>query len=281
MNENRFKFAIVAMAKVFKVSRSGFYDWCSRMAGGDQKCARTTLDEQVRIVFARHRGRYGAPRITKELSDQGHCYNRKTVANSLRRQGLRARAGRRFKPTTNSDHKLPVAANLLEQDFSTCAINQKWVQDITYLGTDEGWLYLATVIDLHNRQVIGWAMDKHMKANLVCDALTMALWRRKMPTDVIVHSDRGGQYCSSAFQKLIKQHRLRCSMSKRGDCYDNACAETFFHTLKVELTHGKRYARRVDLKREVFEYIETYYNTVRRHSALGYLSPIAYAADGG
>lgn len=150
------------------------------------------------------------------------------------------------------------------------------MQDITYLCTDEGWLYLAVVIDLYSRQVVGWAMSERMKAALVCDALTMSLFRRGMPRGVIVHSDRGSQYCSNRFQHLLVRHGLRCSMSKRGDCYDNACAESFFHSLKVELTHGERYATREQARHEVFEYIETYYNLVRRHSTLGHLSPAAF-----
>ena len=154
--------------------------------------------------------------------------------------------------------------------------NEKWVQDITYLATDEGWLYLAVVIDLYSRQVVGWAMSERMKATLVCDALKMALFRRAMPHGVIVHSDRGSQYCSKRFQALLARHGLLCSMSKRGDCYDNAVAESFFHSLKVELTHGVRYATRDQARRDVFEYIETYYNLLRRHSALDYLSPAEF-----
>ena len=145
-----------------------------------------------------------------------------------------------------------------------------------YLATDEGWLYLAVVIDLYSRQVLGWAMSHRMKANLVCEALKMALWRRGMPSGVIVHSDRGSQYCSKAYRRILNKHRLLWSMSKRGDCFDNACVESFFHTLKIELTHGVRYGNRSDLRQEVFEYIETYYNRIRRHSALGHVSPAAF-----
>ena len=241
MNDYRFEFKVAIMARVLSVSRSGFYAWCSRAVSGNSEDFTALLDERVRTVFEAHRGRYGAPRITIELKESGYDYDRKTVAKSMRRQSLRARAARRFKATTNSNHTLPVAPNLLEQDFTASEANQKWVQDITYLATDEGWLYLATVIDLFDRQVIGWAMDKRMKADLVCDALQMALWRRKLPAGVIVHSDRGSQYCSNAYQRMVKDNQLRCSMSKRGDCYDNSCAESFFHTLKVELTHGRRF----------------------------------------
>jgi putative transposase len=230
----------------------------------------------VKSVFEEHKARYGAPRVTTELRDQGHHCNEKTVASSLRRQELKARAARRFKATTNSNHNLPVAPNLLEQDFTATRPNEKWVQDISYLATDEGWLYLAVVIDLYSRQVVGWAMSHRMKANLVCNALSMALFRRGLPSGVIVHSDRGSQYCSKRYQRLIEQYGLLCSMSKRGDCYDNACAESFFHSLKVELTHGERYATRQQLRAELFRYIETYYNRIRRHSALGHMSPATF-----
>lgn len=276
MNQHKHTFSVALMARVVGVSRSGFYRWLMPREPGPRQQARQALDERVKTVFDTHKGRYGAPRITAQLREQGHEYDEKTIASSLRRQGLRARAARRFKATTNSNHTLPVAPNRLEQDFEANQPNEKWAQDITYLATDEGWLYLAVVIDLYSRQVIGWAMSERMKAALVCDALQMALWRRGMPGGVIVHSDRGSQYCSAAFQQLLKQHDLVCSMSKRGDCYDNACVESFFHTLKVELTHGVRYPIRTALRQEVFEYIETYYNQTRRHSALGYISPRDY-----
>ena len=276
MKEQRAELSVTVRARVLKVSRSGFYEWLRPRGPSARAQARSTLDERVKSVFYMHRGRYGAPRVTVELGEVGHGYDEKTVASSLRRQGLRARAAKRFKATTNSNHNLPVAPNLLEQDFTALRPNEKWVQDITYLATDEGWLYLAVVIDLYSRQVIGWAMSERMKAKLVCDALTMALFRRGFPSGVIVHSDRGSQYCSKRYRRLLRRHALQCSMSKRGDCYDNACAESFFHTLKIELTHGNRYHTREDLRHEVFEYIETYYNLIRRHSAIGYISPATF-----
>ncbi len=197
---------------------------------------------------------------------------------SLRRQNFRATAARKFKATTNSRHGLPVAPNLLEQDFSATAPNQKWVGDTTYLATGEGWLYLAVLIDLYSRKVIGWAMSERMTADLVGDALQMALWSRKMPKGVIVHSDRGSQYCSSLYQSVLTRHDLRCSMSAKGNCYDNACAESFFHSLKVEAIHGERLTIRETMRRQVFEYIELDYNRQRRHSAIGMISPEAFEA---
>jgi transposase InsO family protein len=278
MEQHRQEFAIAVMARVLRVSRSGFYAWRQPSRSGRRAQERRALDERVKAAFEAHKGRYGAPRLTSELDEKGHRYDEKTIARSLRRQGLVARAAKRFKATTNSNHDLPVAPNLLNQDFATSRANEKWVQDITYCATEEGWLYLAVVIDLYSRQVVGWAMSDRMKATLVCDALTMALFRRGSPRGVIVHSDRGSQYCSRRFQRLIKNHGLLCSMSKRGDCYDNACAESFFHSFKIELTYGARYGTREQLRREVFQYIETYYNVVRRHSALGNISPVAFEA---
>ena len=200
------------------------------------------------------------------------------MARSLQRQGLRAKAARRFKATTDSNHNLPVAANLLAQDFTAATPNAKWVADITYLWSEEGWLYLAVVLDLYSRKVVGWAMSERMTASLVCDALTMALWRRQRPRGVIVHTDRGSQYCSKAYQALLAKHDLACSMSGKGNCYDNAVAESFFHSLKVELIHGQRFHHRHTLRQEVFEYIEVDYNRTRRHSALDYISPEAFEA---
>lgn len=276
MDQHRKLFSVVLMARVFGVGRGGFYAWCNRSQAGPRAKERAVLDTRVKDIFHAHKARYGAPRISRELAEQGHPVDKKTVALSLRRQALVARAGRKFKATTNSKHNLDVAPNLLEQDFSAENPNEKWVQDITYLSTDQGWLYLATVLDLYSRQIVGWAMSERMHATLVCDALTMAVMRRGRPRDVIVHSDRGSQYCSNQYYGLLDKHHLVASMSKRGDCYDNACAESFFHSLKVELTHGERYATRQHLRQQVFEYIETYYNLVRRHSALDYLSPVDF-----
>jgi putative transposase len=217
--------------------------------------------------------------LTLDLDEQGHSYNRKTVAKSMKRQGLVAKAARKFKATTDSKHNLPVAPNRLEQDFNADAPNRKWVCDITYLWTGEGWLYLAVVIDLYSPMVVGWAMDKRMKAELVCDALQMALWHRRRPKGVMVHSDRGSQYCSGKYQAPLVKQDLLCSMSAKGNCYDNACAESFFHTLKVELIHGESFANREDMRRAVFGYIEVDYNRTRRHSANGYISPLAFETN--
>ncbi len=273
-------FRVSSMSRVLQVSRSGFYAWRKRQSRpSPRQQRRNHMDDAVKKAFEAKKGRSGSPGLTRDLADAGQHYDRKTVAASMRRQELRAKAAKKFKATTNSKHSLPVAANLLQQDFTATAPNQKYVSDITYLWTDEGWLYLATVIDLYSRLVVGWAMSERMTAHLVCDALQMALWRRGMPTGVIVHSDRGSQYCSAAYQALIKKQGLLCSMSAKGCCYDNACAESFFHTLKVEVIHGERFATREAMRQTVFEYIEVDYNRTRRHSANGYISPEAFEAQ--
>ncbi len=270
--------SIAIMARVLDVSRSGFYLWRKRIEPGPRALAQAKLDELVAAAFEHFRCRYGAPRITRHLSEQGHYYDGKTVASSLRRQGLRAKAAKRFKVTTDSKHNRPVAENLLEQDFTAERPNQKWAGDITYLWTDEGWVYLAVILDLFSRQVIGWAMSDRMTATLVCDALQMALWRRKMPKGVIVHTDRGSQYCSGVYRRMLHKHGLVCSMSGKGNCYDNACVESFFHSMKIEAVHGERFTTRQAIRQEIFEYIETFYNTIRQHSTLGYISPETFEA---
>jgi transposase InsO family protein len=231
------------------------------------------LAAKIKTVFDTHRSRVGSIRVTKHLRHTGHTVGRNRVAKIMRLAGLRARAARKFKATTNSNHKLPVAQNLLEQDFSAVRPNEKWVSDITYIWTEEGWLYLAAVLDLYSRKLIGWSMSERMTSKLVIDALQMALWNRKMPKGVIVHSDRGSQYCSKDYQSLLADQRLICSMSKRGDCYDNAAMESWNHSLKVEAIHGEKFKSREDAKKHVFDYIEVYYNQNRLHSTLGYLSP--------
>ena len=274
------EFCIPRLCQALGVARSSYYEWLERQSNSRQREQRQALlDTQVAAAFQSKKGCYGAWRLCKLLAKDGRHYNRKTIANSLKRQGLVAKAARKFKATTHSRHSLPVSPNLLEQNFTATAPNQKWVGDITYLWTDEGWLYLAVIIDLFSRQVIGWAMDQRMTADLVGDALQMALWKRKHPKGVIIHSDRGSQYCSHAYQQLIQQHQLRGSMSAKGNCYDNACAESFFHSLKVECIHGERFATRDAMKQTVFEYIETDYNRNRLHSTLGYLSPLDFEAQ--
>lgn len=273
--ENQFRIGL--MCRLLSVSRSGYYGW-KQCPPADRDRANQRLTAEIKRVFDDEKGRPGAPRIARRLQDEGKAAGRHRIARIMRDNGWRAKAARKYKATTNSKHSLPVAPNLLEQDFSADRPNQKWVSDITYIWTDEGWLYLAVVLELYSRRVIGWAIAERMTATLVCDALIMALWNRKMPRGVIVHSDRGSQYCSAAYQKLFHKHQLICSMSKKGDCYDNAAMESWNHSFKVEAIHGERFKTRSEAKFQVFEYIEVYYNRKRLHSKLGYLNPEAFEA---
>jgi transposase InsO family protein len=261
------------MCQVLKVSRSGYYEWRDRPPSERQR-SNEALDREIKTVFDDHRQRYGSPRITDELADRGITCSKNRVARRMQAQGLRAVQAKKFKVTTDSNHDRPVAEDLIEQDFSALKPNEKWVSDITYVWTDEGWLYLAVVMDLYSRAVIGWSMRRRMKQQLVIDALTMALFRRGFPKGTIIHSDRGSQYCSASYQRLIKEKGLRCSMGRRANCYDNAAMESFFHTLKVELLHRHRYANRDAARQAIFEYIESYYNRRRKHSAIGYQIPM-------
>lgn len=276
MKNHRAEYSMAVMCQCFQVSRSGYYAWLNRKPSARHQ-KRQALDQQVKALFLKHKQRYGAERLQRKMpTEDGRFYDLKTIAASLKRQGLVAKAARKFKATTNSKHNLPVFDNLLQQDFSATAPNQKWAGDITYLWTDEGWLYLAVMIDLFSRQVVGWAMAERMTADLVCDALKMAIFRRKRPKGVIVHSDRGSQYCSHAYRQLLEHYQLLGSMSAKGNCYDNACSESFFHSLKVEAIHGEQFETREIMRQTVFEYIETDYNPVRLHSTNGFLSPMEF-----
>jgi transposase InsO family protein len=265
-------FTVMARCRVLRVSRSGYYAW-RRAPESPRAAENRRLDAAIRRLFEDHRGRYGAPRITLDLQAEGWLVSRRRVARRMRAMGLRARAARRFTATTQSKHALPVAPNRLQQDFTAAGPNQQWVADITYLWTGEGWLYLAVVLDLYSRAVVGWSMAERITKALVINALGMAIWRRRPAPGLVVHSDRGSQYAALDYQALLNQHGFLGSMSKKGDCYDNAAMESFFHTLKVEQVHGARYPTREAAKADVFEYIETYYNPKRRHSTLNYQSP--------
>jgi transposase InsO family protein len=275
VDEHKKAWPILLMCGVLGVSRSGFYDWRSRMPS-QRLLLNRDLDERIRKIFSRHKQRYGAPRVVKDLHDEGFECSENRVARRMRVLGLKAIQAKKFKVTTDSNHSKPVAPDLIEQDFSAAAPNQKWVSDITYVWTDEGWLYLAVVMDLYSRAIVGWSMNRRMTQQLVCDALSMALFRRHFPKGTIIHSDRGSQYCSKRYQRLIKNNGLHCSMGRRATCYDNAAMESFFHTLKVELVHRERYVTRRMAVSRIFEYIETYYNRQRKHSAIGYQIPMQF-----
>lgn len=272
-------FSIAMMARVLSVSRSGYYTWLgNREMLSWRSQQREAIDALVKEAFVIGKGRNGAERIFYDLAEQDNPLDIKTIRKSLKRQGLVAKAAKLFKVTTDSNHALPVAPNLLARNFSAQRPNEKWVTDITYIQTTEGWLYLAVMIDLYSRKIVGWSMSKNIDAQLVCDGLMMALWRRKFPHDVIVHSDRGSQYASHAFRQLLEKYSLKQSMSRKGNCWDNACAESFFHSLKVELIHGEPLQNAKQTRESIFEYIEVDYNRYRRHSAIGFISPERFEA---
>lgn len=275
IRQNKGLFDMKMMCKVLKVSRSGYYDW-ERQPISCRELENQKLTSEIKAIYEDEKHRVGSPRITKRLQASGHRVGKNRIATIMRKNGWKARGVKKFKATTNSRHNLPVAENLLQQNFEATKPNQKWVSDLTYIWTQEGWLYLAVVLDLYSRLVIGWAMSERMTATTVCDALKMALWRRKNPAGVIVHSDRGVQYCSIEYQTLLSDNNLICSMSKKGDCFDNAAMESWNGSLKVEAIHGETFNTRTEAKNHVFDYIEVYYNRKRLHSKLGYLSPINF-----
>ena len=266
---------ITLMCEMLDVSTSGYYDWGKREPSARSR-SNEALDGHIHAIFRRHKGRYESPRITDDLWDLEVPCSENRVARRMRHMRLKAVQARKFKVTTDSNHDKPVAPDLIEQDFSAHAPDQKWVSDITYIWTTEGWLYLAVVMDLYSRAIIGWSMNARMTQQLVCDALTMALFSRGFPMSVIIHSDRGSQYCSKRYQRLIAVNRLRCSMGRKATCYDNAAMESFFHSLKVELVHRELYASRQQARISIFEYIETYYNRQRKHSAIGNQIPMLF-----
>jgi len=266
------------MCRVLSVSSSGYYRWSTSPVSGRER-DNFILATQIKDVYEAEKQRVGSIRVTKRLQERNIHVGRNRVAKIMRLNGWRAKGSRKFKATTNSNHKMPVAENLLNQNFTAKYPNEKWVSDITYIATGEGWLYLAVVMDLYSRAVIGWSLSNRMTATLVIDALKMALWRRKMPKGVIVHSDRGSQYCSKDYQSLLSKHELICSMSKRGDCFDNAAMESWNGSFKVEAIHGEQFKTREIAKQHIFEYIEVYYNRIRLHSLLGYKSPEAFEGE--
>lgn len=277
MQQHETKFPISVMCDVLSVSRSGYYAWRHKPAS-QRKKANATLLKNIRTVHRDSREAYGSPRIYQALKKQGIPCSESRVARLMREDDLRAKMKRRFKATTDSKHDLPIAPNLLQRDFSPAEPNQVYAGDITYIWTTEGWLYLAVVIDLFSRSVVGWAMDKRMTRQLVIDALTMAVQRRRPPLGLIFHSDRGSQYASADFQSLLVKYGMRCSMSRKGDCWDNAPVESFFGSLKQELVFHMRYPTRFYARQSIFDYIERFYNRSRLHSTLGYKSPADFEA---
>lgn len=271
------EFSISAMCRVLKVSRSGYYESLKQLPSA-HNIADKELALKVKEEFHQNRKLYGARRIKNELQKQQINLSRRRIIKLMKKEHLVVKTRRKFKATTNSQHNYPVAPNLLERNFTVSAQDVAYVSDITYIKTLEGWLYLAVVIDLFSRAVVGWSMDSRINANLVNNALLMALRKRKPTKGLISHSDRGVQYASHSHAKIIKEYGLKASMSRKGDCWDNAVAESFFHTLKIELIYQNDYKTRSDAKSSIFEYIEVFYNRQRSHSTIGYNAPLAFEA---
>jgi putative transposase len=268
-------FPVQRLCQVLGVSQSGYFAWRSRPASCHQR-EDLVLLAHIRSAFARSHGTYGSPRMTRELQDDGLNVGRRRTARLMRENGLKARQTRRFKRTTDSHHAFPVAPNLLEQNFSAERPNQKWAADISYVWTCEGWLYLAVILDLFARRVVGWAVSDRLHQELALEALHKAVAVRRPSAGLIHHTDRGSQYCSLAYQAELRRHNIRISMSGKGNCFDNAVVESFFKTLKSELVWRTVFQTRAEAKDAIGRYIDGFYNPVRRHSTLDFVSPVQF-----
>lgn len=269
------EFPISLMCALLAVCRSAYYDWLQRQPTANE-LEDKHLMKLIQTEFDKGRKTYGTRRIKQALAQQGIIVSRRRIGRLMGELGLACKVKRKFKATTNSKHDLPIAENHLKREFTVAEPNQVYVGDITYIPTQEGWLYLAVVIDLYSRQVVGWSMAERMQAALVNDALTMSVWKRKPAKGLIWHTDRGSQYASDSHRLLLAQHGIVQSMSRKGNCWDNAVAESFFHSLKTERVHHETYPTRAAAKQSIFEYIEVFYNRQRLHSSNGYLSPVNY-----
>lgn len=273
IENNRDEYTVSRLCRVLLVSRTGYCQWRVRPLSA-RALANAVLDTQVATIHRDSRRSYGRPRITQELREQGQCVSAERVRRSLRRQGLRPVYRRAYVVTTDSAHSLPVAANILDRRFDGWQPNRAWVADITYVTTGEGWLYLATVMDLASRRIVGWSMSETIDAKLVCAALRSAYWQRKPAVGLLVHTDRGSQYASHEYRRLAADFGITMSMSRKGNAWDNAAMESFFKTLKVERIYQVRYDTRAQARLDIVDWIEGFYNRVRMHSANGYLAPV-------
>ena len=279
ISEQRASHTIVLLCEVLAVCRSSFYDWLSR-SPSDREVEDTALAEKIKASHKHSRGSYGSRRIKDDLQDEGDQVSRRRIQRLMAQEALQStHAKKKFKVTTDSGHGLPVSPNLLNRDFEPERPNSVYVSDITYVWTSEGWLYLAVVIDLFSRLVVGWSLSTRMRTSLVLDALDMAINSRQPDAGLIHHSDRGSQYASLEFQELLAEREYLSSMSRKGNCWDNAVAESFFKTLKQELIYQQRFTTREQARLAIFEYIEAYYNRQRKHSRNEYLSPADYDAQ--
>ncbi len=275
---NRSEFSVKKMCQILKVSRSGYYKKENKEPSSRDK-ENDMLLNKIKDIYDENKGRYGSPRITKQLRKEGKTCGKNRIARIMRRNNIRAKTKRKFKITTNSKHNYPAAANLLRQDFTSTTINQKWVSDITYIYTKGGWLYLAGIMDLCSKKIVGWSFSDRLTRDLSIKALEQALKGRNVEGELILHSDRGIQYSCHDYVGLVRGNRLVQSMSGKGNCFDNAAMESFFKTLKTELIHWERYATRDEAKKSIFEYIEVYYNRKRMHSSIGYMSPVEFESS--
>jgi len=272
MEAYRLTFPVEKMASVLGVKRSGYYSWKKRPTSTREQ-ENMRLDVAIRVIYNAHKGLCGSPKITEDLQEQGFSCSRKRVARRMRTMNLRARTVKKYRVTTDSNHAYPVAPNLLNRNFTVSAPNKVWVSDITYVKTPTGWQYLAVFIDLFSRLVVGWALKDTLDASLVLDAFRRAIWRRRPSAGLMVHSDRGVQYACDAFRAAIAENKFIQSMSRKGNCWDNAVAESFFHSFKIELVYLSPFTDATDAQKRIFEYIELYYNRKRRHSAISYKTP--------
>ena len=273
IKEHRDQYSVTRMCRQLDVSPTGYYQRNKR-APSNRSMANAVLDAQVAAIHAGSKRSYGRPRIVRGLRDQGVQVGHERVRHSLKRQGLRPVYKRPYRVTTDSAHHKPIASNILDRRFDGWQVNQAWLGDITYIATGEGWLYLACVMDLASRRIVGWSMSDRIKADLVCQALKSAYWRRKPAVGLIMHSDRGTQYASDSHQRLIKDYRMIQSMSRRANCWDNSPMESFFKTLKVERIHQLRYDTRALARLDIVDWIEGFYNQRRIHSSIGYKTPV-------
>lgn len=276
IRQNSSAFPVRSMCLVLGVSSAGYYAWFDREPSAAHK-RREELAGEIRTAHADVKRRYGSPRMHAELNARGQACSVNTVAKIMKGLGIQAISHRKFRvSTTDSNHDFPVADNVVDRDFTASKPNEVWLTDITYVPTQEGWLYLAAVEDLYSRRVVGWSMGTTMESRLVVDALEMAIQQRFPDEGLLIHSDRGSQYASEHYQRLLAKQGITCSMSRKGNCYDNAPMESFFATLKKELVHHEKYASVAEAKASVFEFIEVFYNRVRRHSSLGYVAPAEF-----
>jgi len=270
------RYTVSVMSRALDVSRSGFYAWRRHKGTGNRAREEVMLTAEIQKLHEASGGTYGSPRIRADLRALGHVISMKRVARIMHQEGLAGCPKRRFVRTTDSNHAEPVAPNLVNREFKPDAPDKVWVSDITYVRTLRGWTYLCVILDLFNREVVGWSYDDHMRTELVLKSLNMAMRRRRPGADLILHSDRGSQYASREFRKALESNGITQSMSRKGDCWDNACAESFFATIKRELVHRTRWAGMDDARPDLFQYIEVFFNRKRRHSANGYQSPVDY-----